>query len=408
MKLHDSLGFKVHGHVRIVDDLGNVLVNKGNAVHPQNMARIFARALANESNSSVYRIAFGNGGTTTDAAYTVSFNPANDGQPPDTRTWDSRLYNETYSEIIDEGNVTLNTLLGTDPGTADPNVGTRPGGGSTPLSDPTSTLHTSGPGVRSIEEGISSQVIITVVLNPDEPTGQTEGSPDPLFAGTFSFDELGLYTEGAAAAPSAGIAEVDVGNKTTEDDTGLAPLTAYEFRIRVDVPEGEDPAYQTISFTTPSGGSGPSNEILYGDLCEAINSGDTSWNVLWADTNPLPGYTTVAITDNTIDYPSITGTQTFGKLRFVSQTIGDTSNVELRDGLVNPMFDALTPTGQAVILTPVPGKNAGVQNNPQEPEKERERLLTHLIFSPVLKAAQRTLTVTYTLTITVARTAQSL
>ena len=408
MKLHDSLGFKVRGHVRIVDDLGNVLVNKGNAVHPQNMARIFARALANESNRSVYRIAFGNGGTTTDAAYTVSFNPANDGQPPDTRTWDSRLYNETYSEIIDEGSSILNTLLGTDPGTADPNVGTRPGGGSVPLSDPTSTLHTSGPGVRSVEEGISSQVIITCVLNPDEPTGQTDGSPDPLFAGTFSFDELGLYTEGAAAAPSAGIAEVDVGNKTTQDDTGLAINTPYQFHIRVDVPAGENPAYQTISFTTPSGGSGPLNEILYGDLCEAINSGDTSWNVLWDNANPLPGNATVAITDDTIDYPSITGAQTFGRLRFVSQTIGDTSNVELLDGASTPMFAALLPLGQAALLTPIAGKNAGVQNNPQEPEKERERLLTHLIFSPVLKAASRTLTVTYTLTITVARTAQTL
>lgn len=405
MKLYDNISFKVRGHVRIVDDLGNILVNKDNAVHPQNMARIFARALANEDNSSVYRIAFGNGGTTTDAAYTVSYNPANDGQPPDTRTWDSRLYNETYSEIIDEGNVVLSTLLGTDPGTADPNVGTRPGGGSVPASDPVSTLHTSGPGVRSVEEGIASRVIITCVLNPDEPTGQTDGSPDPLFAGSFSFDELGLYTLGAAAAPSAGIAEIDVGNRTTEDDTGLLPNTTYTFQIRADVPAGENPAFQTISVTTPAGGSGPSGELLYGDLCEAINTGDPSWNILWDNINPLPGGTTLAITDNTIDYPSITGAETFGKLRFVSAQIGDGSNVEVLDGVVNlPLFASLTPPGQANILDPIPGANAGVQNNPQEPEKERERLLTHLIFSPVLKAAQRTLTVTYTLTVTVART----
>jgi hypothetical protein len=38
------------------------------------------------------------------------------------------------------------------------------------------------------------------------------------------------------------------------------------------------------------------------------------------------------------------------------------------------------------------------------PALERERLITHLIFSPITKAANRTLTITYTLTISVART----
>lgn len=397
MKSNESFGVSVYGHVKIVDDLGNVLLNKGNAVHPQNVARIFSRALANESNYSIYRIAFGNGGTTTDAAYTATFNYPNDGQPPDTRTWDSRLYNETYSEIIDEGNAVLNVLLGSDPGTADPNVGTRPGGGATPASDPASTLHTSGPGIRSVEEGISSRVIITAVLNPDEPTGEFLGSPDPTFGTSFAFDEIGLYTAGAAATASAGIADVNVGNKTTEDDTGLSPLTPYSFEISVD-----GGGLQTISFTTPAGGSGPSNEILFGDLCEAINTGDPSWNPIWGGKNPLPGSATIAITDNTINYPSITSAQTFGFLRFVSPTVGVNSSVELQD---IDLFSSFDPAG--TIIDPVDGKNAGVQNDPLNPEAERERLLTHLIFSPVLKAPERTLTVTYTLTITVARTPQA-
>lgn len=396
---HESLFGTVKGHVKIVDDLGNVLVNKHNAIHPQNMARIFARALANESNSSVYRIAYGNGGTTTDAAYTVTYNYPNDGQPPDTRTWDSRLYNETYSEIIDEGNVIDNPLLGTDPGSADTNVGTRPGGGAVPASDPAATRHTSGPGVRSIEEGVSSQVIITSVLNPEEPSGQSSGlSPDPTFSSTFSFDELGLYTAGASASASAGIAEINVGNKTSESDTGLVAGNSYSFDIEVD-----GGSAVTISFTAPLvGGSGPSNEILFGDLCEAINTGNVTWNPLWASTNPLPGGATVAITDNTVDFPSITGAQTFGKLQFVSQTIGEGSSVVVSDVT---LFAALGMVGDP---TSTPGENAGVQNDPVNPETERERLLTHLIFAPVLKAAERTLTVTYTLTITFTRTPLSI
>lgn len=407
MKLHDNFGIHVDGHVNIIDDLGNVLLDKSNAVHPQNMARIFARALANENNYNIYRIAFGNGGTTTDAAFTVSFNPSNDGQPPDTRTWDSRLYNETYSEIVDEGNVVLNPLLGTDPGTAGPNVGTRPGGGSIPASDPSSTPHTSGPGVRSVEEGVISRVIVTSVLNPDEPLGQTVGVVDSSFGTSFAFDEIGLYTAGAAALASAGIADVNVGNRTSEDDTGLVNDTPYDFKIKIDALDenGEDDVdieFLTISFTTPAAGI-----ITYGDLCEAINTGDPTWNPVWSGTSPLPGTTTVAITDNTADYPSITGAQTFGFLRFVSSTVGEGSSVLLDTGDTNDMVVVFGNPAN-ILLAPRNGRNAGVQNDPLNPPTERERLLSHLIFSPVLKAAQRTLTVTYTLTISVARTLTSL
>ena len=112
--MFEALPFKITGHVLIEDDLGKIYVDQDNAVHPQNMARVMARSLSNESNAPIYRIAFGNGGTLTDAAFTITYNTPNDGQPPDVRTWDSRLYNETYSEVIDESS----PLLGTDPGSA--------------------------------------------------------------------------------------------------------------------------------------------------------------------------------------------------------------------------------------------------------------------------------------------------
>jgi hypothetical protein len=65
----------VKGHIHIEDDLGNVLLDKNNAIHPQNMSRVIARALANENNFYIHRIAFGNGGTLTDAAYTITYRP---------------------------------------------------------------------------------------------------------------------------------------------------------------------------------------------------------------------------------------------------------------------------------------------------------------------------------------------
>ena len=113
-----QLPFDVKGHVLIEDDLGHVLLDESNAVHPQNMARVIARALSLEDNFWIHRIAFGNGGTQIDGTGQIEYNTVNDGQAPDVRTWDSRLYNETYSEIINEGQVVLNPELGTDPGSS--------------------------------------------------------------------------------------------------------------------------------------------------------------------------------------------------------------------------------------------------------------------------------------------------
>jgi hypothetical protein len=395
--MYEALPLEVIGHVHIKDDLGEVLLDKSNAVHPQNMARVMARALANEDNAAIYRIAFGNGGTLTDAAFTISYNTANDGQPPDVRTWDSRLYNETYAEVIDEGD----PLLGVDTGSAD-DSGSRAGGGSVPSGDPASIEHISGPGVASNELGITSEVVITAIINPAEPTGQFGDDTSPLTEGSFIFDEIGLYTAGAPAVDSNGTADIDVGTQTSEDDTGLLAATQYSFQIEVD----NSATVIDIDFTTPvAGGSGPGGEILYGDLCEAINTGDVTWNATWASSSPLPGGAKIAITDNTLSFPTITGSQTYGFLRYSSGTTGANSAVVLLPGIIGiDLFASLNPPTGGTIQVPVDGLDAGVQNDPVNPLTERERLLSHLIFAPVLKSANRTLTVTYTLTIAVART----
>jgi hypothetical protein len=395
--MYEALPLEVIGHVHIKDDLGEVLLDKSNAVHPQNMARVMARALANEDNAAIYRIAFGNGGTLTDAAFTISYNTANDGQPPDVRTWDSRLYNETYAEVIDEGD----PLLGVDTGSAD-DSGSRAGGGSVPSGDPASIEHISGPGVASNELGITSEVVITAIINPAEPTGQFGDDTSPLTEGSFIFDEIGLYTAGAPAVDSNGTADIDVGTQTSEDDTGLLAATQYSFQIEVD----NSATVIDIDFTTPvAGGSGPGGEILYGDLCEAINTGDVTWNATWASSSPLPGGAKIAITDNTLSFPTITGSQTYGFLRYSSGTTGSNSAVVLLPGIIGiDLFASLNPPTGGTIQVPVDGLDAGVQNDPVNPLTERERLLSHLIFAPVLKSANRTLTVTYTLTIAVART----
>lgn len=399
----DKLEMKVIGHLKCIDDQGTIHIDKKNAVHPQNLARVFARSLSNESNYFIHRIAFGNGGTATSAAYEIEYFTPNDGQAPDINTWDSRLYNETYSEIIDEGNISINPLLGTDPGSFD-DAGNRSGGGSVPSGDPSSVPHVSGPGVRSTELGLTSQVVITVVLNPNEPFGQFDNdnlAPIENTETSFVFDEIGLYTTGAPASDTNGNNDVNVNNKNSLNDTGLLANTAYDFFIEV------DGGTQTqISFTTPvGGGSGTGGEILYGDLCEAINTGDPAWNPAWVNVSPLPSGATISITDTTTSFTSISGSQTYGFLRFISGSAGDGSSIRLFTGTTNDLFNALggSPITGNEVGNYIDGLSAGVQNDPVNPQNERERLLTHLIFSPVLKSANRTFTITYTLTIAIAR-----
>ena len=237
-------------------------------------------------------------------------------------------------------------------------------------------------------------------MNPGEPTGQFLTDNQTPTEGTesdFTFDEIGLYTTGRDASDSAGYQNINVGNRTSEDDSGLIANTAYSL-VFTDINGG---GTQTVSFTTPvAGGSGPSSEILYGDICEAINTGDAAWG-----TPSLTG-ATIAITDPTTSFPSITGAQTFGFLQVASTSTGATSAVVIDEaaGGTIALLAALNPPDAATVETTVAGTDAGVQNAPTASSTERERLLTHLIFSPVLKSANRTLTITYTLTVSVART----
>lgn len=363
----EQLPLYVDGHLLMKDDLGNVLIDKHNAVHPQNMARVIARALAHEDNYYIYKIAFGNGGTVVDAAFQITYNPPHDGQPPDPETWKSQLYNMTYWEVVDDQSA---------------NIGEGPG--AVPDDDPPSVPNVSGPGVRSTELGLTSQVRIECVLNQNEPQSEfptDQNPPVESTESTFTFDEIGLWTSGAPQTATAGYQDVDVGTREADDDSGLAPSTAYGFNISVD---GGAP--QAISITTPAAGTGPLGAITYGDLVTLINA-----SLIVGATASINGAPSSTI-------------NTFGFLRFTSASTGVLSAISLTDAtgpVPLPLFAALNAAG--VIMTAIPGDAAGVQNAPTAPATEAERLLTHLIFSPVLKSGNRTLTIVYTLTISVAR-----
>lgn len=154
-----NLKTKIKGHVLISDkNTGEILCDKFNSVHPQNMAKVIARGLAHESNYQVYRLALGNGGTYIDSTRTIIYNSPNiNGQAAD-------LYNPTYTEIVD-------------------NESSSVGQGNSVISQ------------AMPSPDISSLVICTIQLSANEPAGQaaTDGvTTNPNSA--FTFDELGLKT----------------------------------------------------------------------------------------------------------------------------------------------------------------------------------------------------------------------
>lgn len=391
-----NLQVSMTGHLRINDgDTGEVLCDKYNAIHPQNMSRIISRALSKEANSSFYRIAYGNGGTITDPTGQVIFNPTNDGRDG---SWESRLYNETYSEIIDDTDLNL----GYDPGSSEPgNI--RTGGGSVAEDDPL------GAGVVSQEVGTKSNIIITTFINKNEPTGQFATINDfgVEISGaerTFVFDEIGIYSPGKQAVATYGYSSVNVGNKTADDTTLLVASTVYIMNYTV------DGVARSTTITTPAAGSGPSGALTYGDLCEGLNVvGGGSWVTSGA---VFSDYAYAFITDRSggVAYPTIANKESYGFLTFQSNTSGVTSTVALScdSMLVNDLFKVITNNLCAnVNVNQITGAAAGVVNDSATPANERERLLTHIVFPPITKTGDKALNIVYTITVTVSQTSDS-
>jgi len=379
------------------------LLDKSNAVHSQNMARVIAKGLANEPNHFIHRIAFGNGGSFTDAGEVTILNPPNDGTRGD--GWESRLYNETYSEIIDEGNWELtageyeffeNSEFGTDPGSYGPNS-TRPGGGAVPSDDP------GGGGVTSVEVGRKSNIVARMFINQNEPTTQLPGvTVDSTITDsekTFEFDELGFYTRGQPASASPAESVVNVNNKISSDSIPASMFgNFYNFNYEV---QGQA---RTVEITIPGSGSGSGGEVTYGDLCEGINTG--AW-LTGGDTTELDNDLTVLITDQEggSTYSTISGEETFGNLVFRSVLQGSTATLQLEcSNSGSDFLFALTGDCTKVDTSLSTGVNAGVQNDAANPGNERERLLTHITFSPILKKANRIIEIEYTLTVSVSQT----
>ena len=156
---------------------GEVLVDKKNAIHPGNLARVIARGLANEDKHYIYKIALGNGGTYLDSAGVTKY------QPPITVNSTAQLYNETYAELLTAENNSIHSEIPSD-------------------------------------NNETALVSVTMIISSDEPgasqwTTDSQGdgllenpnSTDPAVNYVYNFDELGLFSENFNYDPATNPAE---------------------------------------------------------------------------------------------------------------------------------------------------------------------------------------------------------
>ena len=152
---------KIEGFIKIHDpNTGEVLVDKKNAIHYENISIAMAETLSNRTLTQgggwIYLMAFGNGGSAVDPTGVITY------LPPNVTGQNADLYNQTYAKVVDD-----NSAADTDP-----------------TNNKMTVLHTSG--------NVYTDILVTCLLDYGEPAGQQAFDNSTNFNGEYVFDELGL------------------------------------------------------------------------------------------------------------------------------------------------------------------------------------------------------------------------
>jgi len=148
---------KIEGFVKIHDPrTGQILLDKKNAIHYENISVCMANTLSDKTNGYIYQMAFGNGGSAVDPTGVITY------LPPNTTGTNASLYNETYAKVVDN-----NSAANQDP-----------------ANNYITVVHTSGQ--------VYTDIIVTCLLDYGEPAGQQAFDNGTNFNGEYVFDELGL------------------------------------------------------------------------------------------------------------------------------------------------------------------------------------------------------------------------
>jgi len=155
---------KIEGFIKIYDpNTGEVLVDKKNAIHYENISIAMAQTLSNRNLGYIYQMAFGNGGSSVDPTGVITY------LPPNTIGQNADLYNQTYQKVVDDQSAA----------------------NQDPVNNRMTVLHTSGT--------VYTDILVTCLLDYGEPPQQQAFDNSTNFNGEFVFDELGLKSWNGAA-----------------------------------------------------------------------------------------------------------------------------------------------------------------------------------------------------------------
>jgi hypothetical protein len=147
----------IEGFVLIRDaKTGEVLVDKKNAIHYENMSEALALSLANRSSGHIHEMVFGNGASTVSGTGAITY------FPPNTTGSDARLYNQTFSKVVDD---------------------------SSPLDVDRDANYIR---VQHKLNATFADIVVTCYLGYAEPSGQEAFDDATDNDGNFVFDEIGL------------------------------------------------------------------------------------------------------------------------------------------------------------------------------------------------------------------------
>jgi hypothetical protein len=148
---------KIEGFVKIFDpNSGEILIDKKNAIHYENISIAMAQTLSDRNIGYIYAMAFGNGGSSVDPTGVITY------LPPNVTGQNADLYNETYAKVVDD-----NSAANTDP-----------------VNNNMTVLHTTGK--------VFTDILVSCLLDYGEPPGQQAFDNSTNFNGEYVFDELGL------------------------------------------------------------------------------------------------------------------------------------------------------------------------------------------------------------------------
>ena len=171
----DQIGLNRSGHILIKDkETGEEIVNKRNAIHYGNMARVVAQALNNVSEARIYFMAFGNGGTSVDTTGKIVYKT-----PRVSEAFESsaNLYSRTFKKIV--GN------------------------------------NTDTDKVEVITGATYTDLKVTCTLGFNEPSDQDLFDSSTTNEGDYIFDELSLFSFPSTPSPTDGSDPIESSNMLT-------------------------------------------------------------------------------------------------------------------------------------------------------------------------------------------------